>query len=667
MKKQVYVSCPMDCFDLCRFLVTIKNNKIINFQGDPCHPLTRGFVCAKGKKLVDRMNHPDRLLHPLIRKNNSFVQATYDQVFDILCEKLLSIRKAHGNTAIMNYTSDGYGGMKNRIQSIFFNRFGGDTRFTGSLCWGAGMAAQTYDFGTARGHVPHDVLNSKLVILWGRNPKNTSIHLQSLLVKARKQGTKVIVIDPVKTDTARAFDEHIPIAPSTDGALALAMANVLIQKKRINTLFVKEHVKGFGRFKAYVEKFTPGMAENITGIDAAGIEALALEYVHADPASIYIGYGMQRYENGGNNVRCIDALAALAGHIGKKGGGVNYASKSLAQFLNFPEQKSLESVVKNRFFLAPRLGEFLEKAKNPPIKAVFVSSGNPLVQSPNLVTTVREFSRVGFKVVFDHFMTDTAAHADIVLPAASVLEQEDIFATSMYSHVLNYSQKAVDPPETILPEFEFYLELSKRMGLGNLGFDSSKDYLTQCASPLLKEIGLKEVGEFYNNNFQGLETEYIQIRAHEIAWEDKQFLTPSGKIEIYSEKALADGLSALPEYRPPLTGSEEFSLRLLTCHARDSLHSQGFFDKTGAPILYISEKTAGKFKVNSGDRVKVVGEKAGIETVVCVDEGMYDNTAFIYQGFWHKSGAVNFLTDSRVSDMGGQAAYYDSFCTLEPL
>lgn len=662
MKKKVYVSCPMDCFDQCRFLVTVENNKVISLQGDHLHPLTRGFVCGKGKKLVDRVNHPDRLHHPLIRKNNSFVKASYDQVFDILSEKLLSIRKAYGNTALLNYTSDGYGGMKNRIQSIFFNRFGGDTHFTGSLCWGAGMAAQTYDFGTARGHVPHDILNSKLVILWGRNPKNTSIHLQSLLVQARKQGTRVIVIDPIRTATARAFDEHIPIKPSTDGALALAMAHVLIKNNRVNALFVKEHVKGFGRFKAYAERFTPEFAEKITGIDAARIEALAMEYASTDPASIYIGLGVQRYENGGNNVRCIDALASLTGHIGKKGGGVNYTSKSLAPFLNSPEKNSLESVSQSRVFLAPKLGEFLETSVNPPIKAVFVSSGNPLVQSPDLTTTVREFSRIDFKVVFDHFMTDTAVYADIVLPAASVLEQEDIFAASMYSHVLNYSQKAIDPPETIMPEFEFYLELSKRMGIRNLGFDSSKEYLGQCAAPLFKEMG-----KSYNRNFDGLEKEYIQIKAHEIAWEDKEFLTPSGKIEIYSEKALADGLSALPEYCPSLTGSEEFPLRLLTCHARDAMHSQGFVDENGVPVLYINEKTADRFKVNTGDRVRVVGEKTGIAVEVCVDDGIYENTAFIYQGYWHKSGAVNFLTDSRVSDMGGQAAYYDSFCTLETL
>jgi len=659
MQKQVYVSCPMDCFDLCRFIVTVENNRVTGLRGDPDHPLTRGFICKKGKKLMERLTHPGRIQHPLIRKGNSFVKISYDKVFDLLAKRLSAIKDCHGNTSILNYTSDGYGGMKARTQSIFFNCFGGDTRFDGSLCWGAGIAAQKYDFGTPMGHVPHDVLNSKLVILWGKNPVYTSIHLQSLLVRARKQGTKVVVIDPVKTATARVFKNHIPIRPSTDGALAMAMANVLIQKNLVDKNFIRDHVKGFNRFKAHVAGFTLDVAEGITGIDGAVMESLAIEYATTDPASIQIGYGMQRYENGGNNIRSIDALAALAGHIGKRGGGVNYASKSLAPFLNFPEKKSLKFADKTRRFLAPELGAFLETVQGPPIKAAFVSCGNPLVQSPDLFTTVKEFSKIEFKVVFDHFMTDTAACADIVLPAASVFEQEDIFVTSMYSHVMNYSQRAVEPRDTVLPEFEFFLELSRRMGLDNLGFDSSAQYLQQCAEPLLAEIG-KEKG------FSGLASEYIHIKTHDIAWEEGQFLTPSGKIELYSEKALVDGLSALPEFKPPLAGDMQFPLRLLTCHTRDSMHSQGFVDETKIQAVYINEKTAGQFDLNQGDRVNVCGKKYCLGAMVCVDEAICDNTAFMYQGYWHKSGAVNFLTDSRVSDMGGQAAYYDSFCTLAP-
>ena len=661
MEKKVSVSCPMDCYDLCRFRVTVENNQIISLGGDPSHPLTKGVVCRKGKRLLDQLTHPSRLRYPLVRKGDAFVRASYDQVFDLVAEKLVTLKERHGNTSILNYTSDGYGGTKNRIQSIFFNCFGGDTRFEGSLCWGAGIAAQKYDFGAPMGHLPQDVLNSKFVILWGRNPNHTSIHLQSLLVRARKQGTRVIVIDPVKTATAKLFDQHIPIAPSTDGALALAMANVLIQEDLVDMDFVRDHVKGFKRFKAYVAGFSPRVAQEITGIDAAVIRELAIDYATTHPSAIYIGYGMQRYTNGGNNIRCIDALAALAGHIGKKGAGVNYASKSLAPFLNSPEQRSQKFARQTRTFLAAKLGEFLGGAPDPPIKAVFVASGNPLVQSPDLSTTVAQFSKIEFKVVFDHFMTDTAARADIVLPAASVFEQEDIFATSMYSHVLNFSQKAIDSPDTIMPEFEFYLELSKRMGLDNLGFNSSSQYLYQCISPLLNEIDVA-----CSLDLSGLESQYLTIRAHDIAWADKQFLTPSGKIEIYSQKALADGLSALPQFIPPLTGGEKFPLRLLTCHARDTMHSQGNRENI-LPILYINGKTAGRFKVQPDDRVMVCGKKASLAAMVHVDDAIYENTAFIYQGSWHKSGAVNFLTDSKVSDMGGNAAYYDSFCTLKPL
>lgn len=663
MPEKYTVSCPMDCFDLCRFIVTVQDNKIIHIKGDPDHPLTRGLICSKGKKLMNRQVHPHRLLFPLIKENNQFVRASYDQVFDLVAEKLTTIKRDHGNTAILNYTSDGYGGLKNRIQSIFFNTFGGDSRFSGSLCWSAGIAANRYDFGEARGHDPLDVLNSKLVIIWGRNPRDTSIHLQSLLVKARKNGTRVVVIDPIKTATAKHFDQHIQPAPSTDGALALAMAHVLIRENLVDHAFIENHVKGFARFSAHVQKFTPEYAASITGVSADEIWNLAMDYARSEAASIHIGYGMQRYGNGGNNVRCINALAAICGHIGKKGGGVNYASKSLAPLLGTPEKNSEAGVSASRSFPAPCLGSFLEEASDPSIKAAFVAYGNPMVQTPDLSRAMAGFSKVGLRVVFDQFMTDTAAMADIVLPAASVFEQDDIFVTSMYSHTLNFSQKALDPPDTIIPESEFYLELARRMGL-DLGFSSSQEYLEQCAGPLLDELKAQGSESITLSDLSGT---YPRLKKHDLAWADKQFLTPSGKIEIYSEKAKADGLSPLPEFIPPTDGGDGFPLRLLTCHSRDAMHSQGFLDCEEKPRVRINLATAQKFKVCDGDRVIVVGETGQIEAMVCVDDAIYQNTAFMVQGSWHKSGAVNFLTRERVTDMGNQAAYYDSFCCLHPI
>lgn len=658
MKKHVSISCPMDCYDLCRFVVTIEEGQIIQFAGDPHHPVTKGFTCKKGKDLVQSMMHPDRIRHPLIKKNGQFVKISYEEALDIIADKLVSIQQEFGTKAILNYTSDGYGGIKNRIQSIFFNCFGGVTQPYGSLCWGAGIAAQQYDFGSSKGHFPDDVLNSETVIVWGRNPKYTSIHLYTLLKQALKKGSRILVIDPVKTATVRAFDDYIRIRPSTDGALALAMANTIIENNLHDKEFIEKYVLGFNRFKAYASEFNLERAAQITGISARTIEAAALDYAGSKTASIYIGLGMQRYRNGGNNIRCIDALAAITGNIGKKGCGVNYAAKSIRPYL-FNLEKNSEIFAKNRRdFTVGKLGEFLETAQDPPIKAIFVASGNPLTQSPDLEKTVRSFSQVEFKVVFDHFITDTAQQADIVIPAAFVFEQADLFATSMYSPVLNYSQKAVDPPEGLMSEFEVYLKLAEKMGMENLGFTDSEDYLRKSVQPLLEKLGKR---------FSQLPDAYLRIEGDEIPWKEKRFETSSGKIELYSEQALQDGLSPLPTFMEPSKGNNWFPLRLLTCHTIESMHSQGFAFTGEVPIVYVNQKTAEKFAVKKEPYVFVKGRSAKLKARVCIDEAICDNTAFIYQGFWHKSGAVNYLTNSKISDMGKQAAYYDSFCTLEKI
>lgn len=658
MKKQISVSCPMDCWDLCRFVVTIEEGKITKFAGDRHHPVTKGFTCKKGKDLVQRMLHPDRIRHPLVKKKGRFVKASYEEVFHIIVDKLVSIKQKYGTQAILNYTGDGYGGIKNRIQTIFFNCFGGVTQPEGNLCWGAGIAAQQYDFGNSKGHFPDDILNAQTILVWGRNPKDTGIHLYKLLKQAQKKGSRIIVIDPVKTATARSFDDYIRIRPSTDGALALAMANIIIENNLQDKEFIEKYVLGFNRFKAYAAGFTPKKAEQITGISAKTVKTLALQYAKSKTASIYIGFGMQRYHNGGNNIRCIDALASLTGNIGKKGCGVNYAAKSISPYLSGLEKKSRVYAKNRRVFTIGKLGRFLEEAQDPPVKAIFVACANPLTQSPDLEKTIKNFSRVEFKVVFDHFMTDTAQQADIVLPAAFVFEQDDLFATSMQSPVLNYSQKALDPPEGLMPEFEFYLKLAKKMGLENFGFKDSRDYLRKSVRPLLKKLG---------KGFDQLPDSYLRIKTDDIAWENKVFETPSGKIELYSEKAMQDGLSPLPIFIEPRCGNDQLPLRLLTCHTKDSMHSQGFAFNDEVPKVYVNRKTAQKMDVEKESYVFVKGESAQLKVILCIDDAICDGTAFIYQGWWHKSGAVNLLTNSRISDMGKQAAYYDSFCAIEKI
>ncbi len=662
MTETVRVSCPMDCFDLCRFLVTVKDNRITDIKGDPDHPLTRGMICSKGRDLVKRHSHPDRLRHPLIRRKSGFVRTNYQDVMDRIAGILRSVHDRWGPAGVLNYISDGYGGVKGRVQSIFFNCLGGDTRFSGSLCWGAGMAAQRFDFGTARGHLPQDVGHSDFVIVWGRNPNATNLHFFQLLKHLEKKGIPIVVIDPILSDTAKILGTHIAVKPGTDGALALSMAHVVIRENRFDSGFVRDHVLGFDPFSLYVKEFDPETGARITGVPANTIRKLARDYATSRAPGIWMGYGLQRYGNGGNTVRCIDALAAVCGHVGRPGTGANYAARSLATLLTRPEKNSLARVKHTRTFPAPLLGRFLETVTDPPVSAAFVAAGNPLNQSPDLNTVVQGFSRIPFKVVFDHFMTDTARHADVVLPAATVFEQDDLFATSMYSHVLNYSQKAVDPPETLMPESEFYLALAGHMGLDSLGFHSSGQYLRQCAAPLLETLEMDS-----DMDLDQLDRVYLRLPAHDVPWADGRFDTPSGKIEIYSRSAESAGLSPLPRFIPPCPPEDDFPLRLLTCKIRKSMHSQQFAFENRPPTVHVNEKTAARLGVKGCDTVRISTRQGALTARLTVDEAICDDTVFMHQGWWHKSGAVNFLTRAGLSDMGDQAAFYDTFCTLSSL
>ncbi len=303
-------------------------------QGDPDHPVTRGHICPKGKQHLTRLYHPQRLTQPHKRVKGKLLPVTWDEILDEIAERLHAVKKEYGSPAVLHHTSDGYGGIIKSIDQLFFNRFGGATVSRGNLCWGAGIAAQRYDFGNVKGHAPEDIINARTIILWGRNPLVTNIHMVPFLRQAQKAGAEIILIDPIKSASAKLSDVYVHINPATDGALALGMANVLIANDLVDKAFVKNRTQGFERFKSYVERFTPQRVAAITGLEEDKIAWLARIYADHKPAAILLGYGLQRYRNGGNNIRCIDALGALTGNIGISGGGVNYANYSIAKYID---------------------------------------------------------------------------------------------------------------------------------------------------------------------------------------------------------------------------------------------------------------------------------------------------------------------------------------------
>lgn len=654
--ERIPFSCPMDCFDACGLIAVKSDGRITRIEGNPDHPLTRGHVCPKGKAILKRHYHPQRLCYPMRRNGSGWKPVSWDAAVDEIASRLSDALVRHDSRAILHFSGSGYNGLSKTVDTLFFNCLGGAAIPRGSLCWGAGIAAQTYDFGDVRGHDPEDLAQAETILLWGRNPVNTNVHLLPFLKAARDRGATVLLIDPIRTATARLADRHFPIRPGTDGALALAMANRIIQKGLTDQAFIAEHVMGFDAFKASVLAFTPEYAADFTGLDPADIVFLAETYAGQKPAAIIAGYGLQRYRNGGNTVRCIDALGAIVGAVGKSGGGVTYANRSIIHYLGGPLKESRKHVLSRRTFPAGQLGAFLESAHDPPIDCIFVAKANPLVQAPDIQRTTSAFEKVPFKVVIDQFLTDTARHADLVIPATTILEEADFIFSNMSNPFLQYSRQVVEPDEEMLGEYELFDLLARRLGVAAYPRMDRESFFEATLAPLTAAFGI---------DMEGLKNAPFRIPGSEIPWRDGRFATPSGKYELYSETARADGQNPLPAFTPPEPGPPGYPLRLITPHARESLHSQHFAFVDGPPVLHLNPLAISARGLVEGKKAMVATEKGRILATVKSNRGVDPGAAMIYQGWWRKNGAVNLLVGDLLSDMGEQAAFYECFCRVE--
>ncbi|MDZ7580341.1 MAG: molybdopterin-dependent oxidoreductase [Deltaproteobacteria bacterium] len=654
-EKEVRFSCPLDCFDVCGLVATVTDNRVVKIRGDEGHPLTRGVCCIKGVKLLERLSHPQRLTMPLKKDGHKWVPLTWPEALDDIAARLTRIIATFGSAAILNYAASGHAGLVKKIDEVFFNYLGGVTVPRGSLCWGAGMAAQRYDFGEARGHHPGDIARAKMIILWGRNPADTNRHLVPYIRQARQAGATIVLIDPRRSASAELADHYLAVRAGTDGALALALAQAIIASGRHDAGFIRQRVLGFERFRQAIRHFTPEWAAGVTGISRAEIASLAQTYAARKPASIIVGYGPQRYRNGGNTVRSIDALGAITGNIGVNGGGVNYANRFFPDCLGGDFRKSQAYARNRRTFSVARLADYLESEKEPPIRCIFVSKANPLVQGPDINRTAAAFAAIDFKVVIDLFMTDTARHADLVLPCTSVLEEEDVVYSGMFSPYVNYCGRAVYPPAGVMGEYDIFSALADRLGLAAYPRHGRRKFLEETIAPLTEACGM---------TLAGLKQAPFSLPDHAVAWQDGKFATPSGKIELYSEKALADGCSPVATYIEAAAGNPAYPLRLITPHRRDSMHSQHFAFIDDIPEATVTPATLRSFRLTDGARARVSSDRGALLVKVRCDSGAAADAVTIEQGWWHKSGSVNRLTSDRISDMGEQAAFYDCFVSI---
>jgi len=661
VKKTFRTACPMDCFASCGLLVITENGKVVDIKGDPEHPLTRGRVCGKARRHLDRLYHPERLQYPMVRSGTGWQQVSWDEALELWATKLEETRAGFGTTAVLHADASGSNGLLRGLGERFFNVYGGVTRPTGSLCWGAGLAAQALDFGGHQIHEWDDLVNSRTVLLWGRDPTRTNIHLLEHLRRAAAGGAEIISINPVQVRGVPGV-RHVCPRPGTDGALALGMAHVIIAEGLVDTNFIKQHVQGYQEFAASLRDFTAEQAADICGVPAGVISELARRYAGSGPAAIVLGFGLQRYTNAGRTIRSIDALAAITGNVGMPGGGVSYTHQLWKQF--FADLSGSEFATGRRTFPWPALARYILAADEPPVRCIVVTRCNPLTQLPDTSRARAAFRSADFVVVVDFFLTDTAAEADLVLPCTTFLESEDLVYCSLNNY-LSYMPAVVEPLGESKSELEIYTSLARRMGLSDFGFLSNRQWIDKALEPVADQgITLERLKEGPVRN----------PAAPQVAWADRRFPTDSGKYELFSLRAQAAGLEPLPVYQPPESLAEglqtDYPLYLLTPHHRDYIHSQ-FWNSAcegqlePLPGVEMHPETSAGTGLEEGDMVWVETNRGRLQGIVKYANEISPGVVRVYQGRWHSlAGGVNLLTPDYIADLGGGSCYYDCRCRV---
>lgn len=648
--KTIQTACSLDCFDVCSIKVTVDNNKIVDIKGDATDSITKGFICQKGMQLLDRINHPERLTSPMKKIKGKWLSISWEKAIEEIGDKLLEIKKSYNSTAVIHYAENGHGGLLKNIDTAFFNSYGGATVPQGSLCWGAGIRAQTMDFGNALGHDPHDHLNAKTIVIWGRNPAFTNAHLMPFLKEAQKKGTIIVVVDPVKTATASFADYYYQVKPETDGYLAMAMGKIILEEMSYDEAFVKNFCNGFDNYKDYLKGLQLEALIGATGLTREEVYKLASLYADNTPSSIILGYGLQRYRNGGKNIRLIDALGAITGNIGVSGGGVNYANKYIAGYVDSAYVSNSHRGVASISFKRPLFSQYVLENKEK-IKGIVVTKSNLVVQMPDTQKTIDAFNSIPFKVVIDHFMTDTAALADYVLPCTGIYEEEDFIFSSMWHSHFTYTEKVVEPVDGVKHEFEIFNRLAQHMKMTDFLADYSDPalYIERALTPLLQKLGC---------SLEELKGKRMKLEGNEIPWQDRKFTTVSGKFEIINPSIETIDITEKEAAYP---------LCFLTLHPKSSLHSQHYMEveEGRLPEIFCNNRTMRSWNLVEEQKVLLLSPNGQLQVKVKLDEGIGDDIIVSYEGWWLKNQGVNRLTPEGISDLGDQAIYNNCRCRIE--
>ncbi|WP_147535843.1 molybdopterin oxidoreductase family protein [Bacillus marasmi] len=664
--------CSLDCPDQCGLLIHKQAGKIVKIEGDPNHPVTKGNICNKVRNMPNRLNDENRLKYPMKRSGkkgeNRFERISWDEAIDTITSKWKQLIEVNGPESIMPYSF--YGNMGNLtaegMDRRFFNRLGA-TKLDRTICSEAGVEGYKYTMGGPYGIDPEDTVHSKLIIFWGVNAVSTNMHQIAFAQQARKHnGAKIVVIDVHKNQTGKFADWFIPILPGTDSALALGMMHILFAEKLVDEDFLQEHTVGHEELREHVKQYDPETVAGITGVPVADIYKLARMYGETAPSYIRIGNGPQHHDNGGMCIRTISCLPALTGQWIKEGGG---ATKSNSGYLAYnSEALQRPDFLKNKATRTVNMNLLGEALLNldPPIKSLYVYSSNPAVVAPEGNKVRLGLARDDlFTVVHDLFLTETAKYADIILPATSSFENMDFYC-SYWHHYAQLQEPVVAPFGEAKSNVEVFRLLAASMGFDEPEFSESEAEMISQAlnysdNPYLDGITLETL----------LENQYVKAKVKPLL--PGKLKTPSGKIELYSEKMKQDGYPPLPTYIPlpddsdgDSESAEVYPFRFIpapnhnflnSTFSNNSKHQQ--LEKE--PLLHMNVLDANATGIENEDMVRIWNQRGEIELKVSVGENVLPGVVAT-QGLWADLDGtkqlVNTLTPDRIADMGGGATFF---------
>ncbi len=715
-RRAVHAACPHDCPDACGVLITVEDGRATKIQGDPQHPVTRGFLCAKVAKYLDRVYSPDRVLFPmrrivpkgLVAAQRSFApdrvkdpvpqgptqvwqRITWDEALDEITSRFRSIIAEFGSEAILPYSYGGTLGALNgaSMDRRFFARLGA-SQLERAICSAAGEAGLISVLGVKLGTEPEQFVHSRYIIAWAANIHGNNVHLWPFIAEARRKGAKLVVIDPYRTRTAACADWYLPINPGTDGALALAMMHVIIGEGLHDADYVAKYTLGFEQLCEKIKAYPPERVAQWTGISSEDIRRLAREYATVRPSVIRLNYGVQRSEGGGMATRAIAMLPCITGSWKEIGGGLQLLTSGAfglnKDALTRPDLKPEGLQHPPRTVNMVELGKALNTLSDPPVKALFVYNSNPAAVCPNHNEVVRGLKRRDlFTVVHEQFFTDTTDYADIVLPATTFFEHKDL-QTAYGHYYLQVSDQAIEPLGECRSNVEVFRALAGRMGFKDSCFGESVDEMINAAldssNPWLKGISRErlEWERQVRLNFRGQGSGargQSEATAPFLPFAHGNFRTSSGKAELYSEAMRAQGLDPVAEFTPPKEsrhgGQKTFPLELLARKADNFLNSTfsnlpSVQEMEETNLLEMHSADAQARGIVHGETVRVYNHRGEIFLKARVDGAVQPGVVSARLN-WAKLGPgfrnINVLTSEKLSDLGNSATFYSVLVEVE--